>query len=220
MPLTVELETVRDTARDCVNAFVEAVAGLSEYELLGASRCHGWSRLEVVVHVIGGWHEMLGGFVSPTPRPTTVDAASYWAVFSEQYGDEDPVATLMSQRRRASAYLRPSSALEQLRDVAAMVDRGTHALAQGHYLWQDCVFTAGDLLAIWVVEDVIHQLDLDAPGRVPEAGLALARATVEAILGQPLPGEWSDTEAVLVGTGRVSADAAPAQVRDLLPALG
>ncbi|NNM44569.1 maleylpyruvate isomerase N-terminal domain-containing protein [Knoellia koreensis] len=220
MPLTVELETVRDTARDSVNRFVEATVALSEYDLLGASRCHGWSRLDVVVHVVGGWAEMLGGLVSRADRPTTVDAASYWAVFTEQYGDDDPVATLMSQRRRASAYLRPSSALEQLRDVAAMVDRGVHNLTEGHYLWQDCVFTAGDFLTIWVVEDVIHQLDLDSPVAPPAPGLALARQTIEAIVGEPLPADWSDTEAVLVGTGRVPGDGLPERVRELLPALG
>lgn len=220
MPLTVELDSVRDTARDSVTGFVEATVALSEYDLLGASRCHGWSRLDVVVHVVNGWAEMLGGLVSKADRPVTVDAASYWAVFSEQYGDDDPVAVLMSQRRRASAYLRPSSAVEQLRDVAAMVERGIHNLTPGHYLWQGCTFTAGDFLAIWVVEDVIHQLDLDSPVPPHASGLALARATVEAIVGEPLPADWSDTEAVLVGTGRESAERAPAGIRDLLPALG
>ena len=109
---------------ESVHAFLAAVDGITEYELLGASRCHGWTRLEVVAHVIAGWQEMLGGFVSPVDARPTVDADTYWSAFEEQYGDEDPVAVLMAQRRRGAAYTRPASACEQLADVGAALVRG------------------------------------------------------------------------------------------------
>jgi hypothetical protein len=98
--------------------------GTSEYDLLGASRCHGWTRIDVVVHVIAGCEEMLGGLVSPVPDSPTVDAASYWNAFNEQYGGNDPVDVLMSQRRRTAAHARPASALQQLRDVGEALLRG------------------------------------------------------------------------------------------------
>ena len=52
MALTVALETGRTAFSDSVRGFVEAVDGIDEWSLLGTSRCHGWTRLDVVVHVV------------------------------------------------------------------------------------------------------------------------------------------------------------------------
>src|SRR5262245_30422683 len=124
MGLTVELEVGRQAFTESAESFLRAVAGLSEHDLLGASRCHGWTRLDVVVHVIGGWQEMLGGMVSVVGDEPTVDAASYWPGFAKLYQDDDPISMLMAQRRRTAAYSRPASACEQLREVGDMVLRG------------------------------------------------------------------------------------------------
>lgn len=215
MGLTVELEVGRDAFVESVEAFLRAVDGFDEHALLGTSRCHGWTRLDVVVHTMAGWQEMLGGMVSRVDDEPTVDAATYWPGFAEAYGG-DPVGTVMAQRRRTAVYGRPSGACEQLRDVAGMVLRGAAGMAEGRYSWQDQVFTAGDYLAIWAVEDVIHHLDLLADEPAPASALGLARATVEALAG-PLPGDWETEEAVLVGTGRRPA---PDALSDRLPALG
>ncbi|HEY0951369.1 maleylpyruvate isomerase N-terminal domain-containing protein [Nocardioides sp.] len=181
MALTVDLETGRTAFLASVREFVAAVDDLDEWSLLGASRCHGWTRLDVVVHVVAGWQEMLGGFVSPVDGPPSVDAASYWPAFEAQATDE-PLEALLAQRRRTTAYSRPDSARAQMHDVADAVARGAASCAEGHYLWQGHVFTAGDFLAIWAVEDVIHQLDLLGDRPVPPDALTLARAT-EAALG-------------------------------------
>ena len=185
MGLTVDLATGRAAFEDSVHAFVAAVDGLDEWALLGASRCHGWTRLDVLVHVLAGWQEMLGGLVSPVQAVPTVDAASYWPVFDAEY-DDDPVDVLMSQRRRTAAYARPDSARGQLRDVADAVLRGAETCPDRRLRWQGHVFTAGDFLTIWAVEDVIHQLDLLAEEPAPPSGLALARATVEELGGGTL----------------------------------
>lgn len=185
MGLTVDLETARAAFADSVRGFLDAVDGLDEWALLGASRCHGWTRLDVVVHVIAGWQEMLGGFVSPVGDAPTVDAASYWPAFDEEY-DDDPVAVLMAQRRRAAAYLRPDSAREQLHDVAGAVLRGAASCADRPLRWQGHVFTAGDFLTIWAVEDVIHQVDLVTDDAAPARALELARATVTELDGASL----------------------------------
>jgi hypothetical protein len=62
----------------------------------------------------------------------------------------------------------------------------------------------------------VHQLDLRSAVPAPGSGLRLARATIEALIGQPLPGEWTDEDAVLIGTGRAPV---PAELAGLLPAL-
>jgi Mycothiol maleylpyruvate isomerase N-terminal domain len=220
MDLSVEAETGRRAFSESAEAFVRAVDGLDEWELLGPSRCHGWTRLDVVVHVIGGWHEMLGGLVSAVDRAPTVDAASYWRAFAEEYADPDPVVTLMAQRRRTMAYARPASAREQLQDVAAAVLRGAAGVADASYLWQGHVFAPGDFLAVWAVEDVVHQLDLLCEDPVPRSALDLARSTIEALAGGPLPATWSVEDAVLVGTGRLPVPEGLGALGERLPALG
>jgi hypothetical protein len=198
---------------------MDAVGSLSEYELLDASRCHGWTRLDVVVHLIAGWQEMLGGMVSPVDAEPSVDAATYWPAFAGEYATDDPVPVLMSQRRRTAAYARPASATAQLRDVAAMVRRGAAAYPDRRCLWQGHVFAGGDFLAIWAVENVVHQLDLRSAVPAPVSALRLARATIEALIGRPLPGEWADEDAVLIGTGRAPVPADAGELTVLLPAL-
>ena len=220
MGLTVSIDEGRAACAGSVDAFCRAAEGFSEHELLGASRCHGWTRLDVVVHLVTGWQEALQGMVSPVDGPPTVDAASYWPAFDEQYADHDPVQVLMSQRRRTAAYLRPESAREQLRDVAAALQRGTASLPDRPLTWQGHVFTAGDFLAAWAVENVVHHLDLLSDSPAPADGLGLARRTVEAIVGDPLPAGWSDERAVLVGTGREPVPDEHGHLRGRLPALG
>ena len=219
-PFTVELEPARAACLESVHAFVRAVDATSEHDLLGASRCHGWTRLDVVVHVIAGWGEMLGGLVSLVDDDATVDAASYWPAFAEQYGGGDPVPSLMAQRRRTATYPRPSSAVEHLRDVAAMLARGVEGFGARPCTWQGHVFTAGDFLAIWAVEDVVHHLDLAVAEPAPAAALAMARETVAALVGGELPPSWTDEQAVLVGTGRAAVPDDAGALGALLPALG
>lgn len=220
MGLSVALEDARAACEDSIDAFCAAADSFSEYELLGASRCHGWSHLDVVTHVLAGWQEMLSGLVSLVEDEPSVDAATYWTAFAVQYATDDPVPALMFQRRRAVAYARPSAATEHLHEVAEALLRGIRTIRGGHHLWQGHVFTAGDFLAIWAVEDVVHQLDLSSSKPAPSSALKLARLTIEALVGEPLPETWDDLDAVIIGTGRapVPADAGPLTGR--LPALG
>jgi hypothetical protein len=220
MGLSVSLDEARTACEDSIDSFVSAVESFSEYDLLGGSRCHGWTRLDVTVHVLAGWQEMLGGMVSPVESEPTVDAATYWPAFAAEYAADDSVPTLMAQRRRAAAYLRPESARSQLRDVAAAVRRGVASYRNRRCLWQGYVFAAGDFLAIWAVEDVVHHLDLLSVEPAPATALKLARATIEALVEQPLPATMSDEEATLIGTGRSPAPAGLDAVAARLPSLG
>ena len=76
MGFTAALGAGRAACSESIRAFRHAVDGLSEFELLDASRCHGWTRLDVMVHAIAGWPDMLGGLVSLAESAPTVDAAS------------------------------------------------------------------------------------------------------------------------------------------------
>lgn len=221
MTYSVPLETARAACADSVDAFVRATGGFDEHELLGASRCHGWTRLDVVVHTIGGWQEMLGGLLALVEDPPTVDAASYWTAFAAEYGADDPIATLMAQRRRTAVYGRPSAAVEQLRDVAALLRRGVDRFGELACTWQGHVFAPGDYLAIWAVENAVHHLDLLAEQTTPPRALSVARATIQTLVGETLPADWSDEDAVLIGTGRLPVPGdAPASLAERLPALG
>lgn len=221
---TVELATARRACAESILGFVEAAASVGEYDLLAASRCHGWTRLDVVVHLITGWQEMLGPMTFGVDDEPTVDAASYWPAFAAAYGSGDPVSTLMSQRRRTAAYARPASALDQLREVSEALARGVESFDDRHRRWQGHVFTAGDYLTVWAVENAVHHLDLDlggeAAGPVPTSAMSAARATIEALVQEPLPPRWSDRDAVLIGTGRSGLPSDTARLMHRLPALG
>lgn len=207
MALSITLHHARAAARDSVDGFSAAAHALDEHALLGASRCHGWTRLDVVVHVIAGWQEMLMGLVSPVDGPPTVDAASYWRAYADEYGGGDQIPVLMEQRRRTAVYSRPSSALAQLDDLAAALLRGIEACRGDHLTWQGHTFAPGDFLAVWAVEHAIHHLDLLVDVPVPDTAMSLARATVAALAPDPIPADWSDPQVVLIGSGREQAPA-------------
>jgi len=220
MGLQVALEEGRAACAASVRAFERAVDGLSEYELLDVSRCHGWTRLDVLVHMVTGWQEMLGGLVSPVDAAATVDSASYWTAFAGEYGGEHPVPVLMAQRRRTAAYASPAVARGQLHDVAAALLRGVDGMGDRRCEWQGQVFAPGDFLTVWAVENVVHHLDLRSDEPAPAEALALARATVESLAGSALPGTWTDEEATLVGTGRTAVPEGLGPLAGRLPALG
>ncbi|QIK66461.1 maleylpyruvate isomerase family protein [Nocardioides sp. HDW12B] len=203
MGLSVSQDSGRRGCVDSIRGLLAAVESFDEMDLLGPSRCPGWTRLDVVVHVVAGWHEMLGGLVSVVDAAPTVDAASYWNAFQDAAADEDPVLVLMAQRRRTAAYARPSSATAHLHDVAEAVLRGVDVLSGKPLLWQGLVFEPGDFLTAWAVEHVVHQLDLMSDVAAPASALDLARATVESLAGEPLPADWTVEDAVLIGTGRL-----------------
>ena len=173
----------------------------------------------MVTHVVAGWQEMLCGFVDRVDGPPTVDASSYWTAYAEEFGGEDPVDVLMAQRRRGDTWVRPATAVRQLADLAGAVRSAAQRFSDEPCRWQGHVFSAGDFLSVWAVEDVVHQLDLDLDAEVPATALLLTRATVEALVGEALPVSWSDQEAVLIGAGRLPVPASAAPFADRLPVI-
>lgn len=218
MAFHIELDVARVACADSIRAFEEAAESLSEYDLLAPSRCHGWSRLDVVVHVIGGLQELAAGLLSRTGDDPTVDAASYWSTYAD--GEhQDPVDLVMSQWRRTAAYARPDSARRQLRDLSTLLVAGVQSAANGRHPWQGEVFSTGDFLAMWAVEHTIHQLDLDTVCRLPDTAVALTCETIRTLVGTELPSTSTREQVVLVGSGRQPVPADAADLADRLPAL-
>jgi hypothetical protein len=186
-----------------VNAFAGAAESFSEYDLLGASRVHGWSRLDVVVHVRAGLEEMVGVCAAQVDDEPDHDAASYWASFAAD-DDDDRVPHILWMRRTAAAYNRPEGALRHLADVATTARIALRRMPDHQVLFQGKTMTSGDFLATWVVELAVHQLDLGEEAGHPTPGsLHAVRRTVEAVADVDLPQAWGDEDAALIALGRV-----------------
>lgn len=192
---------------DQLTSFLAAIEPLSDLDLLAPSLCRGWSRLEVVTHVRIGLEELATTTTRRVDGPADHDAASYWTSHPDDR-DDDPVPHLLWMRRVASAYQRPSGAVAHLRTAIETARHAVRVLPDAVVDFQDKWMTSGDFLATWVVELAVHQLDLDL-GDSP-VGLDWARATLEALAGEPPPADLDDRTAVLAGLGRTRGPDLPA----------
>jgi Mycothiol maleylpyruvate isomerase N-terminal domain len=215
-PLSYDHPTAVGLMREQLDLFVDAARSFSDYDLLGPSRLHGWSRLELVVHARLGLEEMAAVCAAQVDDEPDHDAASYWASFAED--DDDRVPHIMWMRRTASAYNRPEGALRHLDDVAAILRIALGRMPDHPVLFQGKVMTSGDFLATWVVELAVHQLDLGADAGHPSApALELVRRTVEAVADADLPPSWSAEDTALIALGRAPLPDDAAGLAGVLP---
>jgi uncharacterized protein (TIGR03083 family) len=196
-------------ARAAMLAAYQAVTGdvskLGEDELARPSRCLGWSRGDLLFHLLLDAQRALVTFATPAAGGPDVDFASYWAPF--QPGAEGYLRHARFTRRIASAFESDLAIVALWTETAAAAARAATALpgdvkvaTQGH------VLLAPDFLATLAVEATIHHLDL-AAGETSLAGpsgpgLAVTRQTLDGILGQPVPAGWDDVTYALKATGR------------------
>jgi hypothetical protein len=109
--------------------------------------------------------------------------------------------------RLAAAYGDPALLKHHIDDVGAAAGRAAELADPTQKVsTQDYMLTAGDYLDAYVLEWTLHHLDLianlpTAPGS-PAESLARARELLEKIAGTAFPASLSDTDALLVGTGR------------------
>lgn len=215
-PLSFDHQTAVGLMREQLDVFVVAAESFTEYDLLGTSRVHGWSRLEVVVHTRLGLEEMAGVCAAQVDDKPDHDAASYWASFAA--ADDDRVPHIMWMRRTATAYNRPSGAVRHLNDVATTLRIALSRMPDHPVLFQGKTMAGGDFLATWVVELAVHQLDLGAgAGRPTPGSLEAVRRTVEAIADVDLPAAWSDEDAALIAFGRVPIPNEAGELAGVLP---
>jgi hypothetical protein len=158
---------------------------------------------DLVCHLVLDSQDVLITLATPADGPVTRDAVSYWQVAHTPPTGEDPLDALVV--RLAAAYEDPGLLKFHLDDVGSAAGRAASLVDPAQlFSTQDQVISAGDFLDVYVLEWTLHHLDLvahvagDGP---PGEGLARTREMFEAIAGR-FPASWSDTDVLLVGTGR------------------
>ena len=182
-----------------------AVAALSDEDLARPSGCAGWLVRDLVCHLVIDAQDVLITLATPATAEPTRDAVTYWEVASAPPTGEDPLDALIV--RLAAAYGEPWLLKFHLDDVGSAAGRAAElADPDGRVGTRDEVFTTGDYLTAYILEWTLHHLDLNAqlphPIEPPAEGLAHSRSMLETISGVAFPASFSDTDALLVGTGR------------------
>ncbi|MEV5787762.1 maleylpyruvate isomerase N-terminal domain-containing protein [Streptomyces sp. NPDC052287] len=193
-------------------AFAGVVISLSDEESWLPSGCTGWAVRDLVFHCLADAQRGLVALHTPAAGPADRDAATYWA--SWRPGTVGAANGRRYTRVGASMFLE----FEQLRGLyletaAATVTAAERSDPQQFVGTQGHVLIAGDLMATLAVEATVHHLDLvahlPAAVRLPEgAGLACVRATLDGLLGHPVPVDWSDEHYARAATGRLPLTAA------------
>ncbi|MFG2455861.1 maleylpyruvate isomerase N-terminal domain-containing protein [Streptomyces sp. NPDC048523] len=194
-----------DVLRAAYEAFAAVVRPLDDEESWRPTGCAGWVVRDLVFHCAGDAQRALVALHTPAAGPPDRDAVTYWQDWAP-----DPAGAANGRRfERVSASMFLD--FRQLRDLylettAATVNAAADARPDLWVATQGRVLTAGDLVLTLVVEATVHHLDLvidlpDAPGPAP-AGLAAVRATLDDLLGRPLPLDWSDEHYARAATGR------------------
>ncbi|QVQ53615.1 maleylpyruvate isomerase N-terminal domain-containing protein [Spiractinospora alimapuensis] len=183
------------------------VRELSDEDFGQPSGCAGWLVRDVVCHLVLDAQDVLITLATPTTGAASADAASYWDVVDTPPTGEAPLDALVV--RLAAAYQDPRLLIFHLDDVGAAAGRAARrADPDLRIATKDRTLTVRDYLSAYVLEWTLHHLDLVAflPDRPrPHAdALARSRALLELIAGTPFPPALTDTDALLVGTGRRS----------------
>jgi uncharacterized protein (TIGR03083 family) len=201
------MQPVDDFSRSWA-ALREAVAELADDDFAQPSGCRGWLVRDLVCHLIVDAQDILITLVTPTEAEPTRNAVTYWDVANVPPSGDDPLDALTV--RLAAAYQEPRLLKFHLDDVGSAAGRAAELVDPAlRVRTRDHVLTAADYLSAYVMEWTLHHLDLiaclsDAPPP-PAHGLAQSRTMLEAIAGAPFPRSFSDTDALLVGTGRRAA---------------
>ncbi|WP_239312901.1 maleylpyruvate isomerase N-terminal domain-containing protein [Plantactinospora mayteni] len=188
-------------AYDRITATVD---GLADADLLRPTRCRGWLVVDLLLHLVLDAQRALVTLASPAVGPADVDGVSYWLSPS---GPEEGLHAGWV-RRSAAAFDRPRGVVRLWTDTApAAVRAAAAADPLGYVTTQGHVLAVPEFLATLVTEAVVHHLDLtvDLPGGPERGGVAIAVATLDGLLSDEAirPADWSDTDYLLKGTGRL-----------------
>jgi hypothetical protein len=185
-------------------ALLTAVADTPDEDFSKPSGCTGWLVRDLVCHLVIDAQDVLITLVTPADSEPTVDATTYWQLVEPPTGD-DPLDALIP--RLAAAYREPGLLKFHLDDVGSAAGRAARLADPAlRVSTRDGVLTVGDYLSAYVLEWTLHHLDLVAhlpsSAEPPAETLAAARTALEKIAGIPFPSSFSDTDALLIGTGR------------------
>ncbi|MDN0197866.1 maleylpyruvate isomerase N-terminal domain-containing protein [Streptomyces sp. S.PNR 29] len=191
--------------RDSYEALAAVVRPLGDEESWQPTGCAGWAVRDLVFHCLADAQRALVALHTPADGPTDRDAVTYWE-------DWRPDAAGAANGRRwvrvcASMFLDFGPLRELYLETAAATVRAAAAAAPDHRVaTQGHTLTAGDLMTTLAVEATVHHLDMTlrlpaAPGPSP-SGLTAVRATLDGLLGRPVPVDWSDEQYARAATGR------------------
>lgn len=204
---------IRDVAAAQVERLAETVAGLSDSDLVARTRCAGWLAAHLLMHARFGLAETVESFAEPADagEPADRDYVTYWRDWPPA-AEPATYAQVRFHWVNGSAYATADSLREHFADTARAAAAMSRRAPAGRFRLQGHVMEAEDILAMWTVEWVVHQLDLTAylpgerPGPAPEA-VALTVRTLDGLTGTSRrPPGWDDVTYVLKGTGRVPLD--------------
>ncbi len=204
---------IREIAAGQVERLADLVAGLSDADLVAPTLCSGWLAAHLLTHLRLGLAEQATSFAEPAGPQEAVDRdyVSYWR-------DWPPAAepVTFGQARfywaTSSAYATAGSLRRHFADTARQAAGISRQAPAGTFRLQGHVMAAEDILAMWTVEWVIHQLDLTAhlPGDrlAPRRdALTLALRTLDDLTGGPVrPPAWTPERYLLKGAGRLPLD--------------
>lgn len=182
-----------------------AVAELRPEDFEQPSGCAGWLVRDLVCHLIIDAQDVLITLATPVGTQATRDALTYWEVSDTPPTGEDPLDALTV--RLAAAYEDPDLLTFHLDDVGSAAGRAADLADPGLRVGtKQQVLTVGDYLDAYVLEWTLHHLDLvahlPAVAGPPAAGLARSRVMLCDIAGVHFPAGFSDSDVLLVGTGR------------------
>jgi uncharacterized protein (TIGR03083 family) len=206
-------QEIREIAAGQVERLADVVAGLSDEDLVAPTLCTGWLAAHLLMHVRLGLTEHAASFAEPAGPDDVIDRdyVSYW----RDWPPGNRPAAFASARfhwANASAYASAEALREHFADTARAAAGMSRQAPAGTFRLQGHVLAAEDILAMWTVEWVIHQLDLTAhlPGdhlEPTQESLALAVRTLDELTGGPArPPAWTEAAYVLKATGRFGLD--------------
>jgi uncharacterized protein (TIGR03083 family) len=211
-------EEIREIAARQVERLADVVAGLSDADLVAPTLCAGWLVAHLLVHLRLGLAEHATSFAEPAEAGDIVDRdyVSYWRDWPPA---TEPVT--FGQARfywaNGSGYATADTLRQHFTQTARQAAGMSRQAPAGTFRLQGHVMAAEDILAMWTVEWVIHQLDLTA--HLPGDRLAprrdaftLALRTLDELTGSPArPQAWTPERYLLKGTGRMALNAAERQ---------
>lgn len=224
-------QDIREIAAGQAERLAAVTAALSDADLAAPTLCAGWLVAHLLAHMRLGLAEHATSFAEPAGPGDAVDRdyVSYW----QDFPPGNRPATYDTARyywASGSAYATADGLRRHFADTARQAAGMSRQAPAGAFRLQGHVMDAADILAMWTVEWVIHQLDLTwhLPGArlgPTDAALALAVRTIDELTGGPVRvPAWDLPTYVLKGTGRLGLDEAE---RDFLgaraeafPALG
>ncbi len=210
-----------DALAEQLRALVALLDELSEDDFHLATRCPGWTVVELVAHCEGMLHRLVGENAQAVDGEPQIDRVGYYRYDPDGPREgEDPGATFSEVIRdrvidevggRSGAGIRAS--LERAVDRAI---EGVHNIPAGRVIKRSGHprMTFGEFVASRSLEFGVHTMDIaHAVGR-PEQAEPGARDIIvgilDGLLGRPVPRSvgWDATTYILTGTGRRKATAA------------